>query len=1537
MVSLHFNVSILPPSVLAAAYLVSFLPLPRILSPFLPITHLQPHERPGYPTFQPVHTSRKRVLLLLLAILVPLLFHGIALGSALALEQPYIVAQELPNWIFFAFALVLQITHLPLLTPNFPIVLGLVLHLLVDIHFIFDSSVAAYEAKIALDIVCVLVALGVYGGLQLQPYRRGGKGEEKWVREHYVTLWEWVSVQWYAGMIALAVKKGKLELNDAFPLPPEMSERPILAQWKELPNSGVDKLWKTLLRANAFDILIACVGSLAQVVLQYSAPLFMNWILKELSSEHPDRRAALKYGVYMFLLTLLKIEVHLSLIHSSLCYLTFVFMLDINVLWYLRRGDMRWRSVLMGIVYEKALRKRDLSGYIKKGEEDEEGKRVGEEEGESGGEPKKRKDKDQKLADQGKILNLMSSDASEVAGLCDHLIPLVEAPLEFILGIAFLYHLLGWSAFTGVVFFPVIGVITKLMTAYYEKLVDQSNEVEDQRMTATNELVQAIRQLKWFGWQNQFAEQVLSVRETELGLFLKMAFLNVGMEVVWGITLPGITYLGFLSYVKLAKAELTIPIAFTAIQVFDILSQPIWMLAQGILDFITVFASIKRIETFLQEDEVPAWVSSLADSSKTMKPGTEDMRVGFENATVAYMGDTQAIEITEASAPSEGEEDVQQMGTPVEEDKGFRLVDLDVTFPEGKLTLVTGASGSGKTSLLLALLGEMNLLSGKVFLPKQPSVGDESTGLYNGRRHATVRDNILFGSPFDQKRYDDVVEACALKPDLKLLDLGDMTEIGEKGVSLSGGQKARVALARAVYSRAKILLLDDTLSAVDTHVGAHIFKAFSSDLFEWRTVILVTHAVDLCLPAASFMITMSEGRIILVENVSKISSPQEVSNDLQTVIESEEAIQDIMNKGDSLDDVEQAADLDTAFKKASKLIDEETKTDAGYWMWIIVIVAYGIRHGSDVLQQIFLKIWGEAYDSIEQSQSAVSFALNQISVAAHTVIHFASSSVGQPWGLPDPRENVNPYLLILLGIEVWLTFVQFIASFAMVPFCLSLVGLSGRPTLLSLERPKCFDRYFDKTPTGRILNRFSQDFATVDGELSNWLEFFVMNLMGYLRAIVVVIAIVPWFLVVTIIVLYIFFRLSQAYLACSREFRRLESISKSPIFSQFGETLSGLATIRAFGSERRFNEEIQTKVDGYMKAHNGLWMSNRWLLARFDLIGALAILVSIVLVIIGNISAGLAALVITSAISLSSSTYWLLRSYGDLELNFNAVERIEELKNVPQEPPAILDSRRPPAWWPSDKGTIEIENFEMAYAPDLPLVLKGINASIGAKEKVGVVGRTGSGKSSLTFALLRCVEPMGGRIVIDGIDITSIGTEDLRKQITLIPQELQRPYFSGTIRSNLDPFSEHSDAACWDVLRRVQLVSSSAPRSGAGSPSGTSTPTTPTTPSDMGESSTLIGSEMLKSRRIDVKSLKDRVSAGGANLSSGQRQLLSLARAMLRSSRIVVLDEATASVDFDTDLKVQDAIRTDFADSIVLTIAHRLQTVIDYDKNHGPG
>ncbi|KAH8916728.1 P-loop containing nucleoside triphosphate hydrolase protein [Atractiella rhizophila] len=659
------------------------------------------------------------------------------------------------------------------------------------------------------------------------------------------------------------------------------------------------------------------------------------------------------------------------------------------------------------------------------------------------------------------------------------------------------------------------------------------------------------------------------------------------------------------------------------------------------------------------------------------------------------------------------------------------------------------------------------------------------------------------------------------------------------------------------------------------------------------------------------MVTMSQGSIILAQDVSHLSSVSDASRMLSEAIKKEPAIDQAHQdeESDSLDSRE-LFEVQEEDSRPEKLVEEEARAEgqvpwtvyrayisaAGYWLWILLLFFYGLREGSRVLQQIFMKIWGEAYDPVQ-------------------LFWFGTN----PWGLPDPRVNVNPYLMVLLGFDIGFNMIGVIVLAIGRALHLKAVKIIFYDTVAKVIGGTF--RYFDRTPTGRILNRFSHDFGILDNSVVNNVADFVFNSVYYLRALILVMVILPWFLIVGAVLLFIFRRLSQQYLSASREFRRLESISKSPIYSQFGETLHGLVTIRAFGCQERVDEEVADKVDNYMKSYNGMWNANRWLLARFDVAGAVSTLVAIFLAVVSGVSAGFAALVITSAVELSDSTYGLLTSFSDLEVNMNSLQRIKELQDIPQEPAGIIEGRRPPAFWPSHRGGIEIERLEMAYAHDLPLVLKGITASIGAKEKVGIVGRTGSGKSSLTFALLRCVEPRSGRILIDGIDVTEIGVEDLRQSITFIPQE--RAIFSGTIRSNLDPLAEHTDGACWDVLRRTHLVSTSQSISGVTTLSG---------------SDNIIGHPLpentsgMNSKRIDIKSLEQKVSAGGANLSAGQRQLLSLARAMLRNSRIIILDEATASVDYETDIKIQEAIRTEFVDAIVLTIAHRLQTVIDCDR-----
>ncbi|KAH8928683.1 P-loop containing nucleoside triphosphate hydrolase protein [Atractiella rhizophila] len=1374
--------------------------------------------------------SRWKTSLLMLALIVPLLWRTLALGIAFA-DSPRTfqsLATDLVTAIYFALLIVLHVFAFPLRTPLWSALISLVVQAGIDINLLLERKSQGWE------LLAVLLAIHVLGTLPLDVPREKSDGM---AREDSVTLFEWISVSWFTEMISFAHRKGRLEPSDVWPLPAYMHSRSTRAEWESTPQ--YDKLWKKLLRVNAFDLGISTFISLVQVVISYSSPFFLQKILTQLSSAAaPDKWKLFQYAMWMFLLSLVDIE------------------MNINTAWLLRRGQIRWRTILTGEVMRKSLRRRDLTITSGTGEASD-------------------KTDEKKPADHGRIYNLMSGDANSVGGMCQSLMPMVKAPLEALIGLVFLYQLLGWSAFAGFIILPIGSRLTALTVKWYWKYINENNAVLDEKMEVQAELIGSIRQLKWFGWERAFAKKLYAIRDKELHVYAKMFMVNVVAIFFITLTFPGITYVCFLCFVKVAKRDLTIPIAFTALR-------PMSVISYAFVNFLGIFASVGRLERFFEEEEIETPSKSALDSPQ---------RIEFRNATFSYG----------------------------KAEDSFTLKDINVAFPQERLSIICGASGSGKTSLMLALLGELLKQEGEVLLPNEQIA---YVAQHPWLQHATIRDNILFGSTYDEVRYNSVIEICALQPDLKLLDLKDLTEIGEKGISLSGGQKARVSLARALYSTAKILILDDTLAAVDTGVGAHLVNSFSSDLFKGRTTLLVTHAVDLCLPAASFMVTVSEGRISLVQDISQISSVKDASGELSEVIEKEAAM-DKARKHEESDkpDTDDSFDTEERMATPEKLVEEEARAEgqvpwtvylayiraAGYWFWILLLCIYGLREGSRVLQQIFMKIWGEAYGPVQLKSDVATFLYGT-----------------NPWGLPDPRQNVNPYLLILLAFDIGFNVMGMIIFAVSRALHLKAVKIIFYDALAKVIGGTF--RYFDRTPTGRILNRFSHDFGVLDDDVVVNVGNFINNSVSYIRALVLVIAIVPWFLIVAAVLLFVFRRLSQQYLSASREFRRLESISKSPIYSQFGETLHGLVTIRAFNCQGRFDEEVADKVDVYMKSYNGMWNANRWLLARFDVAGAVSTLIAILLAITSGVSAGFAALVITSAISLSDSTYGLLTSFAELEVNMNCLQRIEELKDIPQEPPAIIEGRRPPAFWPSDRGGIEIEKLEMAYAADLAPVLKGISVSIRAKEKVGIVGRTGSGKSSLTFALLRCVEPRSGKILIDGIDITEIGTEDLRQNLTFIPQE--PAIFSGTIRSNLDPLSEHTDEACWEVLRRVHLVSISSPSSGAATPSVTEVSDTTL----MGSTSTPDNGDEMKSKRIDIKSLAQKISAGGGNLSAGQKQLLSLARAMLRSCRIIILDEATASVDFETDSKIQEAIRTEFADAIVLTIAHRLQTVIDYDR-----
>jgi len=531
--------------------------------------------------------------------------------------------------------------------------------------------------------------------------------------------------------------------------------------------------------------------------------------------------------------------------------------------------------------------------------------------------------------------------------------------------------------------------------------------------------------------------------------------------------------------------------------------------------------------------------------------------------------------------------------------------------------------------------------------------------------------------------------------------------------------------------------------------------------------------------------------------------------------------------------------------------------------------------------------------------------------------------------LPRPQDDVTPYL----GGYVLIQFITVaLAISGQIPSIFSSLRASRRlyhQMLMSVIRAP--SRWFDKTPSGRILNRFSKDIDTIDSGLQMYIMVVVETAIDAVISVCTVVWGAPLFALPLFIIGGLQYWISLGYVSVSRDLRRIESNTRSPIISSFSELVNGISTVRAFGAERFFVNSLFKRLDLTQAAGYYYWMCNRWLLFRFDSLGACVILIATVMSIRSGVSPGLTGIIITQAQGVIMSLYWMLRFYTEMEQALNSVERVHEYMDVPSEPPSIIEGNRPPAYWPSNTGGISVENLVLKYSPELEPVLQGVSFNIKPTEKIGLVGRTGSGKSTLALAFFRFVDPEEGKIIIDGIDITTIGLEDLRSRLTIIPQDAV--LFAGTIRENLDPFNEHSDEDCLDALRRVQLRTPGSPQSTAVPSRETSRPATPFN----GETTTEIGDESAGSTTIDrsnkiVITLDTQVSESGNNFSSGQRQLIAMARALLRRSRFVVMDESTASVDFATDIKIQEAIREEFKDSILITIAHRLRTVIDYDR-----
>ncbi|KAH0834256.1 hypothetical protein J3R83DRAFT_11612 [Lanmaoa asiatica] len=1409
--------------------------------------------------------------------------------------------------------------------------------------------------------------------------------------EDYATIIQWITFSWVYPLIKRGTSTTMNE-EDVWDLSPTSQSRPVFSKFTTIEGTS---LLRRLFWANSLDLIVDFCLTFVSVLFNYASPFFLKVILDSIEPDATEeqRATAYIYAFLAFLCTVLKAEA------------------DVQHLWYGRRAATRMRTELMAAIYDKALKRKDYSGVIDKDKLKDDADRkagVAPSESSSGDEPKAG-------ADVGKIVNLMAVDANRIAmmvsgmyfiygGRSDtYVIWGIEAnshdpgPFEIIIASAFLYNLLGISAFAGFIILLVGWPLNSYVMKRSIRIQKGVSASRDKRMAVLNELIGAVKFIKFFAWEERWIDRTMDARGVEMKWMVKgescfmgsvtnnldsfpmrrhcpnyPARLNsVMFTALWNSAPIFVSLISFFVYVYQGN-QLTIPVAFTSIALFNMIRQPLNIIPSWIVQINQTGVALKRIETYLGEEEVTEQVSSIKHTRVPADSLVTDDGLAIDGGTFKW-NEVPEQEIKGAGDWQEKwqcqEWQVDRKWQPEIEDHKFELADISVRFPEGELTLITGPTASGKSALLLALLGEMTITNGRLIMSKNTSKIDEYGNMHAisyaaqspWLRHQSIRDNILFGYPYDEERYNAVVECCALKPDLDIFEDGDQTEIGARWVS-SKGLPAVVALARAVYARTKYVLLDDPLSAVDSHTARFLYeKLLCGPLLVNRTVILVTHHVELVLPGAYYLVRMLDGRIDTqgtVKNLRAQGVLEYIAQDSEADVKREEPVA----VGEAPVESIVAEPAKDGSKKPRKLVKDEHRESGGvkwsvynaylkassYWTWFILSVLIICSQGLGVIEKLWVRVsaagwetasdtkfryvqeWGQAYGNSTTAApySFTSTALTENEalmngfLPSHDIGHYSNpyyhiqASQKILWfTLPDANEEPLFYVSVYGAIGLAMAIVSIMSTTVQYSGALRGSRLIFRRLLEGVVRATM--RWHD-CGIGRMLNRFGKDIETIDNNLASSLSAVNSSLATFAAAIIIVAVVFPWFLIPACIIGFFYRLLAIGYLNTGRDLRRMESNSRSPIFSGFGELLEGIVTVRAFSAERRFLDDLHSKIDVTTKMWYNFWMTNRWLLLNFDTLGGLAVLITTLFALSGYVTAGTAGLCITSAMTFTMSVYWACRFWTALELDLNSVERVVEYLDLPQEP-SYHNRIEPPAC------ILALEHELEPYAPELPPVLKNISFQLSARERIGLLGRTGSGKSTLAMSILRFVDPVQGRILIDGVDISKIGIHDLRSRLTFIPQDAT--LFSGTLRDNLDPFDEHDDTECLDVLFRVHMLTQSAYQSQRNS----RTPSGESTPAEDGDSS----AASTAATEVDNKTtitLDTQISAGGTNFSQGQRQLIAMARALLRRSSIIVLDEATSSIDFETDAKIQATIREEFGDSLLLTVAHRLRTVIDYDR-----
>uniref|UniRef100_A0A670HUK6 ATP binding cassette subfamily C member 6 n=1 Tax=Podarcis muralis TaxID=64176 RepID=A0A670HUK6_PODMU len=1023
----------------------------------------------------------------------------------------------------------------------------------------------------------------------------------------------------------------------------------------------------------------------------------------------------------------------------------------------------------------------------------------------------------------GETVNLMTADIQQLTELAVNLNLLWSAPFQILLAITFLWQELGPSVLAGVSVLLLVLPANAFFAVKVKQLQKSQMKSKDKQIKLLSEILHGIKILKLYAWEPSYQKKIVDIREREIDVLKSSGYLTT-FSMLTLTCIPFLVSLTTFGVYFLLDEEnvLTAAKVFTSISLFNILRLPLF-------DLPTAISGIAQVNILFD-----CFVSELQDHA-----------FRFVNASFRW----------------------EKIGAPT-------LNKLNLEIPEGSLVAVVGQVGAGKSALLSAVLGEMEKTGGTAQRKGSVAYVSQQAWIQN----TTLRENILFGLELNKLYYEKVLEACALLPDLEQLPAGDQTEIGERGVNISGGQKQRVSLARAVYSSADLYLLDDPLSAVDVHVGKHLFEKVigPSGLLKNKTRILVTHNLAI-LSQTDIVVMMEDGRITEMGSYKDLLSRRANFAELIQTFGGGKEDEEMPSVSSRQQNRFVQANLrsfsithDTIPCHETHHLDIRMRMSvvlkylqAFGWSWVwLTVAAYIGQNVVAIGQNLWLSTWTteakEIKDYTEWKQ------LRNYKLSIYGLLGFLQG------------------LLVCCGAYV-LTRGSLSASRSLHHQLLDSV----------LHLPL---QYFETNPIGQIINRFTKvrnkySLSVLCVTFGRVVRTCCLSSLDVVGTILVIVYTSPLFILGVIPLGYLYFTVQRYYIASSRQIRRLSGATQTPIISHFSETLVGVSTIRAFGHQERFLNQNKDVVNENMVCFYNNVISSRWLAVRLEFLGNLMVFLAALLAVFAGskVDSATVGLSITYALNITQSLNFWVRKACEIETNAVAIERVCEYEKTDKEAPWIL-SNRPPVGWPKE-GIIQFVNFQARYRPDLDLALRDVTFQSCKEEKIGIIGRTGAGKSTLTNSLFRIIERAGGKIIIDGIDISTIGLHDLRGNLNIIPQD--PVLFSGTLRSNLDPLGRYSDLELWDALELCDLKNfvQSLP-----------------------------------------KKLLHEISEGGENLSMGQRQLVCLARALLRKTKVLILDEATASVDMETDNQVQSTIRSEFHNCTVLTIAHRLHSILDSDR-----